>query len=46
VAEEDHSDADCTAVIMLTHGEENGLLVHRDSSIFYSVDMLETFYSW
>jgi hypothetical protein len=26
VAEEDHSDADCIAVIVLTHGEENGLM--------------------
>ncbi|KDR22859.1 hypothetical protein L798_00179 [Zootermopsis nevadensis] len=40
LAEEDHSDADCIAVIVLTHGEENGLLVPRDSSIFYSVDIL------
>jgi hypothetical protein len=40
VAEEDHSYADCIAVIVLTHGEENGLLVPRDSSIFCSVDML------
>lgn len=40
MAEEDHSDADCIAVIVLTHGEENGLLVPRDSSIFYSVDIL------
>jgi caspase-like apoptosis-related cysteine protease len=40
MAEEDHSYVDCIAVIVLTHGEENGLHVHRDSSIFYSVDML------
>jgi caspase-like apoptosis-related cysteine protease len=40
VAEEDYSDADCIAVIVLTHEEENGLHVHRASSIFYSVDML------
>jgi caspase-like apoptosis-related cysteine protease len=40
VAQEDHSDADCIAVIVLTHGEADGLLVPRDSSIFYNVDML------
>jgi hypothetical protein len=40
VAEEDHSDAECIAVIVLTRGEMNGLHVHRDSSIFYSMDML------
>jgi caspase-like apoptosis-related cysteine protease len=40
VAEEDLLYADCIAVIVLTHGEGNGLLVPRDSSIFYNVDML------
>jgi caspase-like apoptosis-related cysteine protease len=40
VAEEDHSDADCLAIIVMTHGKENGLLVPRDSSVCYNVDML------
>lgn len=40
MAKEDHSDADCLAVIVLTHGERDGSLVPRDSSVFYNVDML------
>jgi caspase-like apoptosis-related cysteine protease len=41
VSKEDHSDADCIAVIMLTHGEEHGRLVTRDS-VLYKVDKLWT----
>jgi hypothetical protein len=40
VAKKDHSDADCLAVIVMTHGERDGHLVPRDSSVFYNVDML------
>lgn len=39
LAAQDHSDADCLAVIVLTHGE-NGLLAPRDSHILYNVDLL------
>lgn len=39
LAAADHSDADCVAVIVMTHGE-NGLLAPRDSSILYKVDLL------
>lgn len=39
LAAEDHSDADCIAVIVLTHGE-NGMLAPRDSQVLYNVDML------
>jgi len=41
LAAQDHSDADCIAVIVLTHGE-NGLLTPRDSHIMYNVDLLWT----
>jgi caspase-like apoptosis-related cysteine protease len=41
VAAQDHSDADCIAVIVLTHGED-GMLTARDSNIMYNVDMLWT----
>ncbi|PNF30631.1 hypothetical protein B7P43_G06128 [Cryptotermes secundus] len=40
LAKEDHSDADCLAVIVLTHGEREGRLVPRDSGVFYNVEML------
>jgi caspase-like apoptosis-related cysteine protease len=39
VAAEDHSDADCIAVIVMTHGE-SGMLAPRDSNIMYNVDLL------
>jgi caspase-like apoptosis-related cysteine protease len=39
VAAQDHSDADCIAVIVLTHGE-NEMLVPHDSHVKYEVDML------
>jgi len=39
LAAQDHSDADCVVVIVMTHGE-NGLLAPRDSSILYNVDLL------
>lgn len=40
MAAEDHSDADCVAVIVLTHGDEKGMLVPQDSHVMYNVDML------
>jgi caspase-like apoptosis-related cysteine protease len=39
VAAEDHSDADCIAVIVLTHGEY-GLLIPHDKYVKYEVDLL------
>jgi len=41
LAAQDHSDADCLVVIIMTHGE-NGLLAPRDSHILYNVDLLWT----
>lgn len=39
LAAQDHSDADCIAVTVLTHGEK-GMLAPRDSNIMYNVDVL------
>lgn len=41
LAAQDHSEADCLVVIIMTHGE-NGLLAPRDSHILYNVDLLWT----
>jgi len=41
VAKQDHSDADCLVVTIMTHGEE-GMLAPRDSNILYNVDTLWT----
>jgi len=41
LAAQDHSDADCLVVIIMTHGE-NGLLTPRDSQILYKVETLWT----
>jgi len=41
VAAQDHSDADCIAVIVLTHGKK-GHLIPRDSHVKYEVDLLWT----
>lgn len=38
VSQEDHNDADCLVVAVLTHGMDNGLLYARDS--LYPVESL------